>query len=102
MKTYRYIELQDYFPGQGRNTGRLFFVGKPTTELLEELEAEIEPTKKGYYDPKPYTTLMKMAKLGWELKFVSPTGFEAESHKDRGGQIVKSYIFAKEYMTIGI
>ena len=93
---YRYIEFKSYYKYHYSREGKLFFVGKPSQELIDELELEEES---GSYDGsiKLYlSTLASLGEKGWELQFVSPCGLMLNSNGGKtGGQIDNTYIFRK-------
>ncbi len=88
---YRYVEFTDGIFGKD---GDLWFVGRPSDELIIELgldpELNYDGSTRGYT-----TTLQRMAEAGWELQFVTPCGIYLKS-VNMSGPVENSYIFRKE------
>jgi len=74
---YRYIEFKDRLGYKREANGKMWFVGEPSEELINELE--LEEHKKNYDGSgKTYcTTLSSLGEKGWEMQFVSPCGVAA-------------------------
>ena len=87
---YRYIEFNDRTALRVTSKdGKLYYVGKPSEDLIAELELEEE--KPGIYK----TTLAALCEKGWELQFVTPCGVNFSRHSWGGSSIENSYIFRK-------
>ena len=87
---YRYIEFNDRTSLRvTTKDGKLYYVGRPSEELIGELELEEE--KPGLYK----TTLAALGEKGWELQFVTPCGVNFTKHRWGGSSIENSYIFRK-------
>ena len=87
---YRYIEFNDRTSLRvTTKDGKLYYVGRPSEELIAELELEEE--KPGLYK----TTLAALGEKGWELQFVTPCGVNFTKHSWGGRSIENSYIFRK-------
>ena len=93
---YRYIEFKDRLTYHKETDGKLWFVGKPSEELISELELE---EHKKYHDGSGNiycTTLSSLGEKGWELQFVSPCGIYLEKGNNVAGPIENLYVFKKE------
>ena len=88
MKKYRYVEFTDGYWGATYKMGNLYIVS--TSEELDGYVNEFSLAKdaRGHY-----TTLKKIAELGWELAFVTPCGSMIDGH---GQMIQNAYVFKKE------
>ena len=92
--TYRYIEFTDRTAASSRygKAGALYYVGKPSEELIAELEMErVVISGLTYFK----TTLQAIGEKGWELQFVTPCGANLAKRDSIGGPIENSYIFRK-------
>ena len=93
---YRYIEFTDKTATSptGRKHGTLWFVGKPSEELIKELE--LEEVRRDGRDLIGYTSsLAALGEKGWELQFVTPCGVNFARRDSMAGPIENSYIFRK-------
>ena len=95
---YRYIEFNSSH--LHIHSGKLIYVGKPSQELIDELELEEEPVSADDSIKHYLSTLASLGEKGWELQFVSPCGSMLNSHGGRaggktGGHINNTYIFRK-------
>lgn len=93
---YQYIELYDRQDNDKYSKdGNYWFIGKPSQELIDELELEVVSK---YYDGsgKSFkTTLNAIASKGWELQFVTPAGFVGNKTTN-GGPFQLCYTFRKQ------
>lgn len=89
---YQYIEFFDHQDNERLpKDGNYWYIGKPSEELINELEL-VDMTGKG----RNYkTTLNSIASKGWELQFVTPAGFIG-SKTSNGGPIQLCYTFRKQ------
>jgi hypothetical protein len=97
---YRYIEFKSSRMNKYSREGKLFFVGKPSQELIDELELEEAPGSSDGSIKLYLSTLASLGEKGWELQFVSPCGLMLNSNGGKtggktGGQIDNTYIFRK-------
>ena len=93
---YRYIEFKDRLNYHKEVDGKLFFVGEPSEELINELEL-IEKAKCRDGSGKVfYTLLSSLGEKGWELQFVSPCGIYLDHARNIAGPIESLYVFRKE------
>ena len=93
---YRYIEFTDKtaVSATGRKHGTLWYVGKPSPELIEELG--LDEIRRDGKDIIGYTSNLEMlGEKGWELKFVTPCGVNFARRDSMAGPIENSYIFQK-------
>ena len=93
---YRYIEFTDKTATSptGRKHGTLWFVGKPSEELIKELE--LEEVRRDGRDLIGYaSSLAALGEKGWELQFVTPCGVNFARRDSMAGPIENSYIFKK-------
>ena len=92
---YRYIEFTDRTAvnAKNRKNGSLYYVGKPSEELISTLELETVSLNGGFIVYK--TTLDAIGGKGWELQFVTPCGMNLVRHDSIGGPIENTYIFRK-------
>ena len=91
---YRYIQFTDMM-AQGKKRSlneEIFYVGKPSEELICELELEV---RSNYDSTKYKTTIQALGEKGWELQFVTPCGFYSVGSSRIVGPIENSYIFRK-------
>ncbi len=92
---YRYLEFTDRTAEHSgrRKTGAIWYVGKPSAELIEELELEevnVDGRVLGYT-----SNLESMGEKGWELQFVTPCAVNLNKFDKVHGPIENSYIFKK-------
>ena len=89
---YRYIEFTDKTATSptGRKHGTLWFVGKPSEELIKELE--LEEVGRDTYT----SSLEALGEKGWELQFVTPCGVNFARRDSMAGPIENSYVFQKK------
>lgn len=97
---YRYIEFKSNHMYKYSSKGKLIFVGKPSQELIDELELEEAPGSSDGSIKLYLSTLASLGEKGWELQFVSPCGIMLNSNGGtaggkNGGQIDNTYIFRK-------
>ena len=94
---YRYIEFTDKtaVSAKGRKCGKLYCTGKPSPEIIAELELEQEKTGYDGSIISYTTTLQNMGEKGWELQFVTPCGVNFARRDSMAGPIENSYIFRK-------
>ena len=94
---YRYIEFTDKtaFSTKGYKRGRIFLAGKPSAELVAELELEPEKSAHDGSVIGYMTTLQNMGEKCWELQFVTPCGVCFAERGGLAGPIENSYIFRK-------
>ena len=93
---YRYIEFTDRnaVSHTGRKNGTLWYAGKPSKELIEELE--LEEVRRDGRDLIGYTSSLEvLGEKGWELQFVTPCGVNFARRDSLAGPIENSYIFRK-------
>ena len=93
---YRYIEFTDKtaVSATSRKYGVLWYVGKPSPELIEELG--LDEVRREGKDIIGYTSnLETLGEKGWELKFVTPCGVNFARRDSMAGPIENSYIFRK-------
>ena len=95
---YRYIEFKSSH--LSKYSGKLIYVGKPSQELIDELELEEEPVSADGSIKHYLSSLASLGEKGWELQFVSPCGLMLSSHGGKvggktGGHINNTYIFRK-------
>ncbi len=93
---YRYIKFIDKSL-QDHKDEFITFVGKPSQDLIEELELISSTEKTGSYMEKTLysTTVAALGEKGWELQFVTPCSIKFLSNGNPG-KIANSYIFRKE------
>lgn len=95
---YRYIEFKSsHF---SKYSGKLIYVGKPSQELIDELELEEERGSADGSIKHYLSTLASLGEKGWQLQFVSPCGIMLNSNGEKvggktGGHINNTYIFRK-------
>jgi len=92
---YQYIEFYDRVDSDKfSKDGYYWLIGKPSQELIDELE--LEAVSK-YYDNSGSTyktTLNTIASKGWELQFVTPAGFVGKKNAN-GGPFQLCYTFRR-------
>lgn len=93
---YRYLEFKDRLNYHKETDGKLWFIGEPSEELINELELEEHKIGQGGSRKKYCTTLTSLGEKGWELKFVSPCGIYLEKGANAAGPIENLYVFLKE------
>lgn len=94
---YRYIEFTDKtaVSAKGRKNGRLYCTGKPSPEIVAELDLEVVNAGYDGSITNYATTLQNMGEKGWELQFVTPCGVNFARRDSMAGPIENSYIFKK-------
>ena len=95
---YRYIEFHS--SNMQKYSGKLIYVGKPSQELIDELELEAGPGSSDGSIKLYMSSLASLGEKGWELQFVSPCGRKLNSNGGKtsaktGGHIDNTYIFRK-------
>ena len=89
---YQLIELTDRYSNDHKD-GSLCYAGKPSEDLITELELDVVNLQGGYTLYK--TTLAALGEKGWELQFVTPCGVNFARRDSMAGPIENSYIFRK-------
>ena len=96
--TLRYIEFSDHsrIHKTHPKRGKLFYVGTPDQDLIEELSLRKEAI---YYDgsgEEYNSSLPEITAKGWDLAFVLPTGKYTKRGKFGEGTIIENtYIFKR-------
>lgn len=94
---YRYIEFTDMTAKNSnqRKTGKLWYVGDPSEELIKELDLTEQSKNRDGSGKIYHTTLSMLGEKGWELMFVTPCGINWAKKDSIAGPIENSYIFRK-------
>ena len=92
---YRYMELQE----RAHKNGRLWYIGKPDSEIIEELDLVVDEIRINRTEKKIggyWTTLAAMGEKGWKLVFVTPYLLDNNISGYTGGSVLQSYVFTRE------